>query len=158
MIHEGYVPGLLGWCVAEHGRHYAREWGFGPYFEAKVATDMAEFVQRADAPGNHIWSAGEDQPIATLTLDGGDARDGLAHLRWFIASDAARGQGIGSKLMQAALTAAHEDAAKGIYLTTFAGLDAARHLYEAHGFVLRHEAEDATWGTRVREQLFEVRF
>ncbi|MEM7743242.1 MAG: GNAT family N-acetyltransferase [Pseudomonadota bacterium] len=158
MIHEGYVAGLLGWCVAEHGRYYAREWGFGPFFESKVAMDMADFVRRADQPGNHIWWAGDETPVATLTLDGSDTRDGLVHLRWFIASAAARGQGFGHAMMTRALDAARSDGAGGIYLTTFAGLDAARHLYEAHGFGLVHEAEDTTWGTPVREQLFEMRF
>ena len=158
MIHQGYTPGLLGWTVAEHGRYYAREWGFGPYFETKVAAGMADFVRRLDAPGNHIWWAGDDTPIATLTLDGGDAEEGLSHLRWFIASDAARGQGSGGQLMARACDAARADGAAGIYLTTFAGLDAARRLYESYGFQLVHEAEDTTWGTPVREQRFEMRF
>ena len=42
-----------------------------------------------------------------------------------------------------------------VYLTTFAGLDAARALYERHGFRLVEEGEDTTWGVKVTEQLFE---
>ena len=39
-------------------------------------------------------------------------------------------------------------------LGTFAGLDAARALYEKHGFSLVREQEGTSWGIRVREQEF----
>ncbi len=42
-----------------------------------------------------------------------------------------------------------------VYLSTFAGLDSARHLYEKCGFKLLEENEGNTWGVRVREQVFE---
>ena len=158
-ISAGYQPGLLGWTVAEHGRFYATHWNFGPFFETKVATEMADFVRRVDAPGNHIWSACDDQDyLASLTLDGGDARDGLTHLRWFIASDRSRGKGLGTRLIQTAIAQAREDGVRGIFLTTFAGLDAARRIYDSAGFVLVHEQHDRTWGTEVMEQRFELVF
>ena len=37
---------------------------------------------------------------------------------------------------------------------TFRGLDAARHLYEAHGFVLAEERSGKQWGKTVMEQRF----
>ena len=158
-VQSGYSPGILGWAVAEHGRYYAREWGFGAYFEAKVAAGMAEFLGRLDGPGNHLFRVEDDEgPMATMSLDGDDAEEGLAHLRWFIASDRARGQGLGHRLMTATLDAARGDGARGIYLTTFAGLGAARRLYEKFGFRLVHEAEDMTWGPKMQEQRFELRF
>ena len=40
---------------------------------------------------------------------------------------------------------------------TFAGLDAARHLYEKFGFTLTTEREDSQWGEPVLEQKFEWR-
>ena len=158
-IASGYAPGLLGWCVAEHGTYYAAEWGFGPYFETKVAAEMADFVRRLDDPGNHIFRAEDGHGfLATVSLDGGDAEDGLAHLRWFIACDRARGRGVGHALLQQTCAAARRDGAMGIFLWTFAGLDAARKLYEHAGFSLVREVEDNTWGTPVREQRFELRF
>jgi hypothetical protein len=42
-----------------------------------------------------------------------------------------------------------------IYLNTFAGLDAARRLYERAGFVLTQQQTDTTWGIPVEEQRFE---
>lgn len=158
-VASGYAPGLLGWCVAEHGRYYGAEWGFGPAFEAKVASEMAEFVPRLDAGGNHVFWIGDDGGfLATVSLDGGDAEDGLAHLRWFIAAAPMRGKGAGRALLEAAVAAARSDGAAGIFLWTFAGLEAARARYVAAGFRLVREVQGATWGTPVREQRFEMRF
>ena len=157
--HNGYLPGLAGWTVAEHARYYSQHWGFGAFFEAKVAAGMAGFLRRLEDPGNHLWSASdEDGFVATLTLDGGDAENGLAHLRWFIVCDRARGTGVGRSMLDTALEQAIKDGARGVYLTTFAGLEAARHLYEAVGFVLINEQSDTTWGPEVMEQRFEVVF
>lgn len=52
---------------------------------------------------------------------------------------------------------AHVDCFAGgrSWLTTLAGLVAARHLYEAYGYDLVHEADGEAWGTRVREQEFQ---
>ena len=158
-IVEGYQPGLLGWTVAEHGSYYARHWNFGPFFETKVATEMADFVRRSDTPGNHIWAARDGEGfLATMTLDGGDAQGGLTHLRWFIASDRSRGQGLGTRMMEAAIGQARRDGTRGIYLTTFCGLDAARSVYDRFGFTLVDEQHDRTWGTEVLEQRFELEF
>jgi hypothetical protein len=42
-----------------------------------------------------------------------------------------------------------------VYLHTFAGLDAARHLYQQHGFTLIDEHTTTAWGPPVLEQRFE---
>ena len=44
-----------------------------------------------------------------------------------------------------------------IYLNTFEGLDAARHLYEKAGFRLVHQGKGTQWGKEVNEQRFERR-
>ena len=156
---QGYLPGILGWCVVEHGRYYANAWSFGSYFEAKVAAGLSDFLNRLAEPGNHLfWAAEDGDLLGTLSLDGGDAEGDLAHLRWFICSDRSRGKGIGAGLMARAVAQARSDGFQGIYLTTFAGLDAARRLYDKSGFDLVHEAEDTTWGPRMLEQRFELRF
>ncbi len=156
---EGWRPGLIGWTVAQHGSYYAENWGFGPFFEAKVARDMAEFVLRIDSAGNHVlWAADDEGLLATVSLDGEQAEQRLTHLRWFIAGERSRGQGLGRDILRRAVSAARKDDMQGIYLTTFAGLDAARALYEAEGFKLVSEADDMTWGVRVCEQRFEVQF
>ena len=47
---------------------------------------------------------------------------------------------------------------KSVYLNTFSGLDAARHLYEKHGFKLVKGQRGTMWGAQVNEQRFECYF
>ncbi|MEM8741589.1 MAG: GNAT family N-acetyltransferase [Pseudomonadota bacterium] len=158
-IASGWRPGLVGWTVARHGAYYAEHWNFGPEFEAKVAREMGAFVDRLGAPGTHLFSASDAQGyLATLTVDGGEQEAEHAHLRWFIASDRARGLGLGQRLMARAIQAARKDQARGLYLHTFKGLEAARKVYLNAGFTITDEAEDATWGTRVTEQHYALTF
>jgi hypothetical protein len=43
-----------------------------------------------------------------------------------------------------------------VYLWTFEGLGAARHLYEKFGFLLAFQQRGTQWGTEVTEQRFEL--
>ena len=68
-----------------------------------------------------------------------------------------RGSGLGKTLLGRAISFCDERGYERMWLTTFAGLDAARSLYERHGFVLAGEAEIDQWSGGVREQIFERR-
>jgi GNAT superfamily N-acetyltransferase len=80
-----------------------------------------------------------------------------AHLRWFITAPTARGCGLGNALLRNALDFCALRNYRRVYLWTFQGLDAARHLYEKFGFGLVHESRGSQWGTEVTEQRFELR-
>ena len=156
-VHRGWRPGLLGDVVALQARYYAEAWGFGPFFEAKLAREMAAFAGRYDPSRDLILStATAEQTTGSITIDGSDpaAPDGYLHLRWFILGDGLRGRGLGRALMTEALAFARELERPGVYLWTFAGLDAARRLYDDAGFRLAEEQVGETWGTRVTEQRF----
>lgn len=152
-----YFPGALGAVCELHGRYYAREWRFGRAFETKVAADMAAFLDRFD-PAMDLFKLGvrDDRVIGSITLDGTENDDGTAHLRWFIMADEARGTGLGGRLLNLAVDFAREKRFRGVYLWTFEGLHAARHLYEKAGFRLAHSEPGGTWGTPVTEQRFDL--
>ena len=59
------------------------------------------------------------------------------------------------QLMDAAVGFCRKQRYPRIYLWTFAGLHAARHLYERAGFTLVEERRGSQWGTEVTEQRFE---
>lgn len=156
-IRTGWVPGIIGFTATAHARYYAREWGFGPVFEAQVASGMAAFIERYDPRRDLLlWAEVDGEMAGTITIDGTDPAlpEGQAHLRWFIVSDFARGFGVGRQLFEAALRHLTETGYTSCYLTTFAGLDPARRLYESAGFALQKEQEGESWGTTVLEQLF----
>lgn len=158
-IHAGYRAGIIGRTVALHATTYEAIAGFGVAFEAKVAAGMGEFGPRAERACNRIWAAVRDGVIVgSITIDGEDlnteGRTGLAHLRWFIVQDGLRGGGVGRRLLEAALAFCDAAGFAETQLWTFRGLDAARRLYEAQGFVLREEWLGRQWGAEVLEQRF----
>lgn len=154
-VHRGYRPGLIASVVQLHASFYSENFGFGAVFERKVATEMSEFMARIDKPANAVFSAYlGTELLGSLSVDGEDLGTGVSHLRWFIVSPRAHGMGIGTLLMGKAMSFVDQNAFDRTRLWTFKGLDAARHLYEKHGFALAHETQGRQWGTEVTEQEF----
>ena len=137
-VRSGFFPGAIGRVVELHGAYYHALWGFGAVFEAKVASELAQFFGRYDPDRDGFWTASVSGLVeGSITIDGAHAGTDGAHLRWFIMSDALCGQGVGNR--------------------TFEGLHAARHLYEKAGFRLVEQNRGTQWGTEVSEQRFELR-
>ena len=156
-ITRGYVPGAIGRVAEMHAAYYHREWGFGLFFEARVAVELAEFLGRYDEGRDGFWTARVDGSIeGSIAIDGLHAGAEGAHLRWFIISDALRGQGAGSRLLETAIGFCHGCGYRRVYLNTFEGLHAARSLYERHGFRLVEQHRGTQWGREVDEQRFEL--
>ena len=160
-IVKGYISGAIGRVAELHGTYYSLNWGFGLFFEAKVATELAAFLSRPDGAGDGFWAVTQAGRIeGSIAIDGSRARDADregAHLRWFIVSDALRGTGLGRRLLETAVGFCRERGYPRISLWTFEGLDAARHLYESAGFRLAEQRRGAQWGVEVNEQRFELR-
>ena len=156
-IESGYKPGSIGRIAELHGTYYHVHWGFGLYFEAKVATELSEFLQRYNKNSDGFWIAIENDRIeGSVVIDGIHAGNEGAHLRWFIISDTLRGKGVGRKLIKRAIDFCKSKGYKKTYLWTFEGLNAARHLYEEVGFQLIKQQSGVQWGTTANEQYFEL--
>ena len=155
-IIKGYIPGAIGRVAELHGTYYLEHWGFGLYFEAQVATEVSEFLGRYNERRDGFWSAVmEGRTEGFVVIDGISAPEKGAHLRWFILSDTWRGKGIGHRLINTAVGFCREMAYGKVYLWTFEGLHAARHLYETAGFTLREQRRGARWGREMNEQRWE---
>jgi GNAT superfamily N-acetyltransferase len=155
-IVSGYIPGSLGRVVSLHGTYYHEHWGFGLFFEVKVATELTAFLSTFDPARDGFWTVSSDGEVqGTITIDGSHGMTEGAHLRWFITSDTMRGQGLGKRLLSTAMEFCRECGYPRVYLWTFGGLGVARHLYERHGFVLTEEHRGTQWGTEVLEQRME---
>ncbi len=156
-IVRGYTPGCIGRVAELHGAYYAEHWGFGLFFEGKVATELSEFLGRYDEGRDGFWTVPLDERVeGSITIDGIHASEEGAHLRWFIMSDALRGKGVGGRLIDVAIDFCRSRGYGKVYLWTFAGLGAARHLYEKAGFELVEQFKGDQWGTEVEEQRFEL--
>jgi GNAT superfamily N-acetyltransferase len=158
-IVRNYVPGVLGRITELHGKYYSKHWGFGSYFEARVAKDLAEFLERYDEMRDGLWTASLDGTVeASIAIDGLNVKSQGAHLRWFIVSDVLRGTGFGAKLLDIAIEHCRQRDYSRVYLNTFEGLVAARHLYEKRGFELIEQSAGVQWGSEVHEQKFLLEF
>lgn len=155
-ITEGYIPGCIGRITQLHANYYSTANGFGVEFEAKVAKELAEFCQNYKSGRDGIWLVQHNGQIdGSIIIDGAHAGTHGAHLRWFITTDAIRGQGLGAQLLAKAIDFVEACGYRRTFLWTFSGLNAARHLYESHSFRLVHESPGTQWGTLVTEQRFE---
>lgn len=154
-IHEGFLPGAIGRVAEMHGRYYSREWAMSSFLEARVASGMAEFSQRLDRPINRLWLALQaGEIVGSIAVDGEDLGDGKAHVRWVIVDDGLRGSGTGKRLLDSAVAFCDAQGFDEIHLWTFKGLEAARKLYQAAGFLLAEEWAGAQWGRMLTEQRF----
>jgi DNA-binding MarR family transcriptional regulator len=99
VVLRGPAPGELGWIVARHGALAEAELGRPEAVEAEAARIVAGFVGRAD-PREAAWIAevdGEPTGCALCLADDGDPAS--ARLRLLLVEPAARGAGIGSRLV-----------------------------------------------------------
>lgn len=135
--------GELGWVIARHGALYAQEYGWDWRFEGLVARICADFAERFDASRERAWIAewqGVPMGCVFLVQARDDTRgapiEGVAQLRMLIVEPAARGQGIGKRLVAACETFAVEAGYRRIRLWTNSILLAARGIYQAAGYEL----------------------
>jgi len=157
-VERGYVPGAIGRIAELHALFYERHAGFGLYFESKVASELCEFLNRYDEKRDGIWLLRHSGLIqGSIVIDGIEAATKGAHLRWFIVSGASRGKGSGHLLLGTALDFCRQREFASVYLWTFGGLQAARHLYEKYGFRQTQQNHGSQWGREVDEQRFELR-
>ncbi len=154
-IETGYVPTIIGRVIEILQSHMTKHYGFGAAFESRIAGDLADFVARLDSPQNGIWRAESGgRIVGSISIDGEDLDNGLAHLRWFIVSEEIRGGGIGHALLSRAIDFCDKHGFCEIHLWTVKGLDAARKLYENHGFKLVEEYYGDQWGAEVIEHKY----
>lgn len=156
-ILDTYFPGVIGRITKLHAEYYSMNWDFDLYFESKVATELSEFLNRFDKNRDGIWTAHvNDEFVGSIILDGINSDEEGARLRWFILNPNYQGRGLGNLLMEKSVLFCREKNYRRVFLWTFAGLDAARHLYEKFGFTICKEHEDDQWGKTVTEQMFEL--
>ncbi|UCH40286.1 MAG: MarR family transcriptional regulator [Gammaproteobacteria bacterium] len=155
VIEHGYVPTIVGRIIELLLLHMNKHYGFGQAFESRIAEDLAEFVSRLDSPRNEMWRAeSRGRIVGSISIDGEDLGDGLAHLRWFVVSEEIRGSGTGRTLLTRAIDFCDQHGFSEIHLWTVKGLDAARKLYESHGFELVQEYHGDQWGAEVIEHKY----
>jgi GNAT superfamily N-acetyltransferase len=154
IVRSNLKPGDIASIVYLHGILYAREYGFDPTFEAYVAGPLSEFVRSATAR-ERLWLAErEDRIIGCIAIVAASAQ--TAQLRWFLVDPAARGAGLGKRLLTEAVTFCKECGYRNLILWTVSALAAAGHLYRSAGFRKVEEKPGRRWGVEVVEEMYEL--
>lgn len=139
-------PGDLGWAVMAHGEVYDEQFGWDTDFEALVARIVADYATGHDPEREAAWIAEVDGVRAgCIFLVAGD-EEGTAQLRILLVTPAARGLGVGTRLVEECLGFARDAGYARVTLWTNDVLVAARRIYQAFGFTLAEEEPHHSFG------------
>jgi DNA-binding MarR family transcriptional regulator/N-acetylglutamate synthase-like GNAT family acetyltransferase len=153
---RGHQPGDLGWVVQRHAELYAQEYGFDVEFEALVASIVARFIQQYDARRERCWIAEHNgERLGCVFLVKGTKT--VAKLRLFLVEPDARGQGIGSHLVDECIRFARAAGYRKLRLWTQSVLLAARHIYARAGFQLVDEQPHHSYSQDLVAETWELR-
>jgi GNAT superfamily N-acetyltransferase len=140
--------------VLAHGELYAREFGWDTSFEALVARIVADWAEHRDPAREAAWLAEEDgERIGCVFCVRED--DATARLRILLVDPKARGQGLGSRLVETCLQFARDAGYRRMVLWTNHPLVAARSIYLAAGFRLVAEEPHHSYGVDLVGQTYE---
>jgi DNA-binding MarR family transcriptional regulator/predicted N-acetyltransferase YhbS len=156
-------PGDIGWIIGRHGALYADEYGWDVRFEALVARIAADFVDRFDAKREACWIAERDgATLGSVVLVQArdettqDVIDGVAQLRLLLVEPAARGLGLGARLVDECQRFARRAGYRKIMLWTNANLLAARGIYAKQGYQLIKSERHHSFGHDLVGEIWEL--
>lgn len=154
-----HEPGDLGWITYRHGALYAREYGYGPKFEAIVARIACDFLTHHDPMKERCWIADRDGDIlGSIFLVKDPEVDGQAKLRLLYVEPRARGLGLGRRLVRECIDFARTAGYRSVILWTQSELAAARNLYREAGFEKTGEEEHDLFGGRTTAETWLLQF
>lgn len=147
-------PGDLGWVVMAHGDVYAAEFGWDTSFEALVARIVADYAGTDDPARQAAWIAEQDGHRAgcvfCVPVD-----QTTAQLRILLVDPAARGHGLGGRLVDECLDFARGAGYTRMRLWTNDPLVAARQVYLSRGFTCVREEPHHSFGVDLVGQVYE---
>jgi len=146
----------MAWVVRKHDGLYAAEHGWDHTF-GEMCQEIADtFLRDFDPEHEAGWIAEKDGAIVgSIFL--ARRSDTVGQLRMLIVAPAARGLGIGTRLVAECVGRARTVGYEHLILWTVRSLDSARRLYEAEGFRLTSEEGTHAWGHDHMSQAWELK-
>jgi DNA-binding MarR family transcriptional regulator/GNAT superfamily N-acetyltransferase len=137
IVVRSHRPGDMGMVVHLEGTGYVEQFGWDNTFEAMVARIVADFIANFDPIRERCWIADRDGVhVGHVFLVRHPEQPGTAKLRLLYVDPAARGLGLGAKLVDECVGFARSAGYTKITLWTQSILTAAHRIYQAAGFRL----------------------
>ncbi|MBZ5539451.1 MAG: helix-turn-helix domain-containing GNAT family N-acetyltransferase [Acidobacteriia bacterium] len=151
-----HQPGDMGWVVHRHGTLYAQEYGYDQQFEGLVASIVAEFLHHYNPKHERCWIAERNGEFAGSVFLVRKSKT-VAKLRLLLVEPAARGLGIGARLVGECVRFARQVGYRKITLWTQSDLYAARHIYRQSGFRLLGRKPHHSFGRDLVAETWELK-
>jgi GNAT superfamily N-acetyltransferase len=154
---RAHEPGDMGWIVERHAILYSQEHGWNSFIESMTAKIIADFLKNYNPDREHCWIAErEGERLGSIFIV--RKSDAVAKLRLLLVEPAARGLGLGKRLVDEAVRFARRTGYTKVVLWTHSVLHTARHLYEQAGFRLVSEKKHSHFGPELTGQIWELKF
>jgi DNA-binding MarR family transcriptional regulator/N-acetylglutamate synthase-like GNAT family acetyltransferase len=156
IVLRAHRPGDMGWVVERHAALYYEQDGWGAAFEALVAGIVKDFLENFDPGREHCWIAERDgERLGCVFVVKQTAS--TAKLRLLIVEPAARGAGLGRRLVDECIAFARAKGYRKLVLWTHAHLAAARAIYRHAGFKKLPKTEvHRTFGPKAVSEFWEL--
>jgi len=147
--------GDYGWVVERHGVLYRTEYDWDDTMEGLIATIAGAFAQGHDPERERAWIA-ELAGVRVGCVFCVRKSEDVAQLRLLLVEPAARGHGLGTRLVDACIDFARGAGYRELVLWTNDVLHAARRIYERAGFQLVEEGRHHSFGQDLVEQTWSL--
>jgi DNA-binding MarR family transcriptional regulator/N-acetylglutamate synthase-like GNAT family acetyltransferase len=147
--------GDFGWVIERHGVLYAQEYGWDETFESLVARIVSEYIEHLEPDRQAAWIAEVDGQRMGCVFCMQKTKK-IAQLRLLLIEPAARGLGIGTRLVDECIDFARRAGYERMTLWTNDVLEAARRIYERAGFKLVEEEEHDSFGHHLVGQNWDL--
>lgn len=148
--------GDLGWITHRQAVLYTQEYGWDWTYEGLVGRILGEFAEHFDAACEDAWIAEVDGQVVGSVFLMKTEDEKVAKLRLLYVDPAARGLGVGTRLVRLCIERARELGYSALTLWTNDVLRSARKIYEAAGFVLQEENRHHSFGKELNGQIWTL--
>ncbi|KAB8043744.1 bifunctional helix-turn-helix transcriptional regulator/GNAT family N-acetyltransferase [Janthinobacterium aquaticum] len=151
-----FGPGDMDWITQRHGDLYEKEQGWDSSFTALVRQICADFERDFDPAREQCWIAEmAGQRVGSIALARSEDDD-VAKLRLLLVEDAARGYGLGARLVDTCHRFARLAGYRKMRLWTTSSQQAARRIYMSKGYTLLSEEAVHAFGKEMVNEIWEM--